>query len=113
MKRQKSGGRKKGTPNKVNKEVKELILAILKEESEDISMMLFLLSPKERLDFFIKLLPYVCTKQKSSVEANGDLTDFEITIDGDRQTLLNLLNLLNQEKRVKKLEKDYKAFRDK
>jgi hypothetical protein len=110
MKRQKSGGRKKGTPNKVNKEVKELILAILKEESEDISMMLFLLSPKERLDFFIKLLPYVCTKQKRNVEVNGDLSDFEITIDGDRQTLLNLLN---QEKRVKKLEKDYKAFRDK
>mgnify|MGYP006998223404 FL=1 len=72
--------------------------------------MLFLLSPKDRLDFFIKLLPYVCTKQKSSVEVNGDLTDIEITIDGDRQTLLNLLN---QEKRVKKLEKDYKAFRDK
>ena len=110
MKRQKSGGRKKGTPNKVNKEVKELILSILKEESEDISMMLFLLSPKDRLDFFIKLLPYVCTKQKRNIELNGDLTDFEITIDGDRQTLLNLLN---QEKRVKKLEKDYKAFRDK
>ena len=65
--------------------------------------MLFLLSPKDRLDFFIKLLPYVCTKQKSSVEVNGDLTDFEITIDGDRQTLYQLFN---QENRIKKLEKE-------
>jgi len=105
MKRQKSGGRKKGTPNKVNKEVKELILAILKEESEDISMMLFLLSPKERLDFFIKLLPYVCTKQKRNVEVNGDLSDFEITIEGDRQTLYQLFN---QENRIKKLERENK-----
>ena len=67
--------------------------------------MLFLLSPKDRLDFFIKLLPYVCTKQKSSVEVNGDLTDFEITIDGDRQTLYQLFN---QENRIKKLERENK-----
>ena len=68
-------------------------------------MMLFLLSPKDRLDFFIKLLPYVCTKQKRNVEVNGDLSDFEITINGDRQTLFQLFN---QENRIKKLERENK-----
>lgn len=68
-------------------------------------MMLFLLSPKERLDFFIKLLPYVCTKQKRNVEVNGDLSDFEITINGDSQTLYQLFN---QENRIKKLERENK-----
>lgn len=67
--------------------------------------MLFLLSPKDRLDFFIKLLPYVCTKQKRNVEVNGDLSDFEIIINGDSQTLYQLFN---QENRIKKLERENK-----
>jgi len=53
----------------------------------------------------VKLLPYVCTKQKRNVEVNGDLSDFEITIEGDRQTLYQLFN---QENRIKKLERENK-----
>ena len=48
----------------------------------------------------IKGLPYPFDNGRN-VEVNGDLSDFEITIDGNRQTLYQLFN---QENRIKKLE---------
>ena len=52
------------------------------------------------LKWMIKGLPYPFDNGRN-VEVNGDLSDFEITIDGNRQTLYQLFN---QENRIKKLE---------
>jgi hypothetical protein len=49
----------------------------------------------------------VCAKQKRNVEVNGDLTDFEITVNGNRATLYTLFK---QEKRVQQLEQFYDMF---
>lgn len=101
-KRQKTGGRKKGTPNKANSETKDLILKVLNKEFEQLDNVLLFASPKQRLDFFIKLLPYVCNKQRRNIEVNGDLTDFEITVNGKRATLFGLFS---QDERIKRIEK--------
>lgn len=110
IKKEKTGGREKGTPNKLTAKAKELIQQIINEEAEELSTVLMLATPKQRLDFFIQLLPYTCAKQKTNIQVNGDLTDFEITINGNRATLYTLFK---QEERVKRLEKFYDTFHKK
>lgn len=109
-KKVKTGGRLKGTPNKITAQSKELIMKIINDEAEELANVLMMSTPKQRLDFFIQLLPYVCAKQKRSVEVNGDLTDFEININGNRATLYTLFK---QEQRVSDLEKFYDMFHKK
>ena len=55
----KYGGRKKGTPNKLTKELRSLLKDLLYEELETISTRLDELKPKERLEIVLKLMPYV------------------------------------------------------
>ena len=56
-------GRPKGVPNKTTKEIKEAIKTIIDAEFEQLDVYLEQLTPKERLDFIAKLLPYVLPKQ--------------------------------------------------
>jgi len=65
--RKKTGGRTKGTPNKINAETKDLILTILLNEDEQLQSILLCATPKQRLYFFIKLLPFVFEKQPKNV----------------------------------------------
>ena len=59
----KTGGRTKGTLNKTTLETKELIKTIVSNEMETITELLEQLTPKERIDAIIKLLPYIVPKQ--------------------------------------------------
>ena len=56
-------GRPKGMPNKSTAELKEAIKSILNSELGKIQKNLNQLEPKERLDFLVKILPYVLPKQ--------------------------------------------------
>ena len=58
----KHGGRKKGTPNILTKEVRIILKAVIFEEVTLIQDHLKELDPKVRLQILIKLLPYVCPK---------------------------------------------------
>lgn len=58
----KYGGRKKGTPNKLTKETKELLKNIVHNELELIPNSLNNLDTLDRLEILIKLLPYVIPK---------------------------------------------------
>lgn len=58
----KTGGRNKGTPNKVTKELREKIKSIVDNEITIIKESLKDLEPRDRMDFIIKLLPYVLPK---------------------------------------------------
>ena len=58
----KYGGRKKGTPNKVTKELRSLLKDILYSELENLESNLDDLSAKDRLEVLIKLMPYVFPK---------------------------------------------------
>ncbi len=68
-------GRPKGTPNKTTKEIKEAIKTIIDAEFEQLDVYLEQLTPKERLDFIAKLLPYVVPKQSEvSLETEKAVT---------------------------------------
>jgi len=58
----KFGGREKGTPNVLTKEVRAVLKAVVFEEVALIQDHLKELDPKIRLQILIKLLPYVFTK---------------------------------------------------
>ena len=62
MKRIKYGGRKVGTPNKINQEVKDTIKQLFDSELEAITPQLNKLPLKDRIDFLTKLLPYLVPK---------------------------------------------------
>lgn len=58
----KGGGRPKGSTNKANTELRERISLLLDENWEDIQTDLKSLTPKERIDAYIKLLEYSLPK---------------------------------------------------
>lgn len=76
----KTGGRKKGTPNKATQTAKEWIVQTLSANWEQMKSDLKVLEPKERLQLLFKLLEYVTPKQRET--SNNikfkDLTDEEM-----------------------------------
>tara|TARA_B110000879_G_scaffold93951_1_gene128604 strand:+ start:1030 stop:1272 length:243 start_codon:yes stop_codon:yes gene_type:complete len=61
----KYGGREKGTPNRMTKELRSVLKDVLFEELGEIKEKLDMLEPKERLELVIKLIPYVLPKVNS------------------------------------------------
>jgi hypothetical protein len=64
MRKEKTGGRKKGTPNRHTSEIKEAIKNIIDNKLNDVINDFDLLQPQQRIKFFIDLLPYVIPKEK-------------------------------------------------
>ena len=62
---QNHGGRKKGTPNRMTKELRTVLKDLLFEELKSIPDHLEKLDTKERLELIIKLLPYALPKVNS------------------------------------------------
>ena len=58
----KYGGRVKGTPNRMTKELRSVLKDILYQELEEVQERFKLLEPKERIELVIKLMPYVLPK---------------------------------------------------
>jgi hypothetical protein len=70
----KYGGREKGTPNRMTKELRSVLKDVLYEEIEALQERLDALKPKERLELLIKLMPYALPKVTSiSYTANEPL----------------------------------------
>ena len=80
MKREKTGGREKGTPNKLKSELKEKLKVTIENELENLNELLNQLEPKDRLNIVCKLLPYVMPKviDKSTEEVEQE--PIQITI---------------------------------
>ena len=55
----KTGGRKKGTPNKTTTELRETLTDFMLNEFKNIEERINSLAPKERLHLMVKLMPYV------------------------------------------------------
>lgn len=69
----KTGGRAKGTPNKVTTSLKEWISLLIEQNREQIVQDLTELEPKERLQFLLKLMEYIIPKAKEEEkEENTD-----------------------------------------
>ena len=61
----KYGGRQKGTPNRLTKELRAILKKALHEELENIGDLLEQLKPKERIEIIIKLMPFIFPKMNS------------------------------------------------
>ena len=59
----KTGGRKAGTLNKVTKDIRLLLKDLINQEIESFPTYLSTLSPKDRMEVLVKILPYVLPKQ--------------------------------------------------
>ncbi len=61
----KTGGRQKGTQNKVSGTIKEMISLSLRKELESLPELLIKLEPKERIEVMIKLMAFLVPKANS------------------------------------------------
>lgn len=61
----KYGGRSKGTPNRLTKELRTVLKDIVYRELETIELRLDELEPRERIELIIKIMPYVFPKVDS------------------------------------------------
>lgn len=58
----KYGGRQKGTPNRLTKELRTILKNVLYNELENIEELLDSLEPKERVELIIKIIPFILPK---------------------------------------------------
>ena len=80
IKKEKTGGRAKGTPNRTTAETKELLQAIISKELDKLGEMLALLEPNERINAISKLLPYILPKQTEIAIETREFIQEPITI---------------------------------
>ena len=72
----KYGGRSKGTPNRLTKELRSVLKDIVYRELETIELRLDELEPKERIELIIKLMPYVFPKLDSISHSTNEPMDW-------------------------------------
>ena len=69
----KYGGREKGTPNRLTKELRSVLKDIVYQELEEIEERLNELEPKERIELVLKLMPYTLPKVNSISHTTNEL----------------------------------------
>ena len=72
----KYGGRQKGTPNRLTKELRVVLKEVLHKELESIGERLEQLEPKERLEVLIKLMPFVFLRMNTMSHSMDEPVDF-------------------------------------
>lgn len=81
IKRRKTGGRAKGTRNKITNRVRNWVADFICGKTDEIERDFELLEPKDRVIMFERLLPYVAPKTQA-IDANVNfdaLTDEQIS----------------------------------
>lgn len=68
----KTGGRQKGTPNRLTFQARMLLFSMLENEIEKIPGHLQSMEPRERVDVLIKFLPYLLPKLLPSDAGSAD-----------------------------------------
>jgi len=61
----KYGGRQKGTPNRMTRDLRKILKNILFNELDNFEEYFESLEPKQKLDIIIKLMPYVMPKTET------------------------------------------------
>ena len=74
----KFGGREKGTPNRLTKELRPVLKDLVSQELEKIEERLNELRPKERLDLVLKLMPYTLPKVNNISHTINESFDWEM-----------------------------------
>ena len=72
----KYGGRQKGTPNRITKELRSLLKDVMYDEIGALQERLDALNPKERVELLIKLMPYALPKVTSVSHTTNEPFDW-------------------------------------
>ena len=72
----KYGGRTKGTPNRLTKEMRTILKNILFKELENIEELMESLDSKQRIELVIKLLPFILPKVETISHTYNEPVDF-------------------------------------
>jgi hypothetical protein len=72
----KYGGRPKGTPNRITKELRSLLKDVMYDEIGALQERLDTLNPKERVELLIKLMPYALPKVTSVSHTTNEPLDW-------------------------------------
>ena len=75
--RVKHGGRQKGTPNRLTKELRTVLKDVIYNELENIEDRLDQLEAKQRIELMIKLMSYVFLKPHSSSNTMNEPMDID------------------------------------
>lgn len=65
-------GRPAGTPNRITREMREVLKAVLDRELDRLPAMLAALPDDRRLDVILKLLPYVIPRPRNVIPSYGE-----------------------------------------
>ena len=72
----KYGGRQKGTPNRITKELRSLLKDVMYDEIGALQERLDALNAKERVELLIKLMPYALPKVTSVSHTTNEPLDW-------------------------------------
>ncbi len=78
LERNKTGGRRLGTPNKITSNLKATIQGIVERQFETLEDDLEQMDAKDKVSLVLKLVEYVLPKQREQKINFSDLTDDEI-----------------------------------
>ena len=87
MNRQKTGGRKAGTPNKITADLRQWITAFIDDNREQIQKDWAQLEPKDRIQLFEKLLKYALP----TLQAMQLQTEFDRMTESDLDRIIDEL----------------------
>ena len=87
---QKTGGRQKGTPNKITAEIREFLASLVFDNMDLIRQDVRNMTPEQRASFLPKILPYIVPKQKPKTEKDEQ----DIACDHVK-SFLNLAQIVN------------------
>ena len=71
----KVGGRKKGTPNRITKELREDLKSLVFTEIDNLPNLLNTLEPEKKIEVLFKLMPIYSQKLKASIKMMENLLD--------------------------------------
>ena len=69
---QKTGGRQKGTPNKITAEIREFLATLVFDNMDLIRQDVRNMTPEQRASFLPKILPYIAPKMKPQIDDEND-----------------------------------------
>ena len=104
--RQKTGGRQKGTPNKITASVKYMFKALMMNNYDLVEDSFQKAKPNERLTFIAKMTPFLCAKEQPS--KNGGEWVMDQSMDHEWFQIYESDHLLRRKQRIQ-YEENYAA----
>ncbi len=92
--RDKTGGRTKGTPNKLTNEVRQMLVNFIDEKFDEVSTLWDDLDHREKISLFLQLAKIVLPKLSIENNTENEQTDFNIDL--SHLTTDEIRELLNE-----------------